>query len=91
MNGSAVLLLKSAHLASHSYCNSIEVIAAIPLLSYMLDVEALCRLGRRGEGLVPHGPEVALEVGHPEKGQQREGHQVQQGRLGRLEYLQAGE
>ena len=36
---------------------------------------------------MPHGPEVSLEVGHQEEGQQREGHQVQQGRLGRLEHL----
>ena len=56
----------------------------------VLDVETLCRLGRRlGEWLVPHGPEVALEVGHHEEGQQREGHQVQQGRLGRLEHLRS--
>lgn len=37
---------------------------------------------------MPHGPEVALEVGHHEEGQQGEGHQVQQGRLGRLEELE---
>ena len=36
---------------------------------------------------MPHGLEVALEVCHQEEGQQGEGHQVQQGRLGRLEHL----
>lgn len=67
-------------------CNSLHL-SQLPLV---LDVETLCSLGGRlGEWLMPHGPEVALEVGHHEEGQQREGHQVQQGRLGSFEHLRS--
>ena len=45
------------------------------------------RGSRGGEGLVPHGLEVSLQVGHAEEGQEGEGDQIQQGGLRCLEHL----
>ena len=39
---------------------------------------------------MPHGAEVALQVGHAEEGDEGEGDQVEQGRLGGLEELRGG-
>ena len=43
------------------------------------------------ERLGPHAPEVTLEVGHQEEGEECEGNQVEKGGLGSLEHLKCNQ